>query len=269
MRFRSAILADILVMPALGGAERKVASLNVQILGGKVASRYAWAGNLAWTPDGRWLAFGGAPAGEETPGIWMVALNGPERRRLTTVSPRYFGDWAPAFTSDGRSLAFIRERTLSDTAAYVAPLTDLSPTGPAEKVSLHANVLALAWKPDGTGLLLSSGPHLGLSRMYSVPFRAHTQPDARNLQLLSFGERARGISMARSGRVVYAAQFRDANIWRLALRSQDRRRRPRSPLPRWMKRRRTIRRTVSGSRLPRRVRAPRRSGWPMPTVQTP
>ena len=152
----------------------------------------------------------------------MVALNGPDKRRLTTVSTPNFGDWAPAFTSDGRFLAFIRERTLSDTAVYVQPLSQLSPTGPPQKVGLHANALGLAWKPDGSGLLVSSGSHLGLSRMYSVPFRARLPPDDRDSRLLSFGERARGISVARTGRVVYAAQFRDANIWRLALLSQDR-----------------------------------------------
>ena len=119
-------------------------------------------------------------------------------------------------------MAFIRERTLSDTAVYVAPLSNLSPTGPPQKVGLHANALGLAWKPDGSGLLVSSGSHLGLSRMYSVPFRARLAADDRDSRLLSFGERARGISVARTGRVVYAAQFRDANIWRLALFSQDR-----------------------------------------------
>ena len=85
VRYRSETIADILVIPALGGAERKVTSVNLQTLGGRSASHYGWTGDLAWTPDGKWLAFGGAPDGEETPGIWMVALNGPEKRQLTTV----------------------------------------------------------------------------------------------------------------------------------------------------------------------------------------
>ena len=221
VRYRSEILADIFVVPALGGAEQKVTSVNLQILGRRSAS-IEGTGNLAWTPDGKWLAFGGVVAGEETPGIWMVALNGLEKRRLTTVFSPNFGDRAPAFTSDGRFLAFIRERTLSDSAVYVEPLSQLSPTGPPQKVSLHANALGLAWKPDGSGLFVSSGSHLGLSRMYSVPFRARMPLDDRDSRLLSFGERARGISVARTGRVVYAAQFRDANMWRLGLLSQDR-----------------------------------------------
>jgi Tol biopolymer transport system component len=222
MRFTSEILADIFVIPALGGAERKVATVNLRDVRGRYGANYGWTGNLAWTPDGKWLVFGGAPGGDETRGIWMVALNGSDKRRLTTASTPNFGDWAPAFSSDGRSLAFIRERTLSDTAVYVTPLSNLSPTGPPQKVGLHANALGLAWKPDGSGLLASSAPHLGLSRMYSVPFRARLPADDRDARLLSFGERARGISVARTGRVVYAAQFRDANIWRLALFSQDR-----------------------------------------------
>ena len=39
---------------------------------------------------------------------------------------------------------------------------------------------------------------------------------------MSFGERAGGISISRGGRLVYATQFRDTNIWTLSLNGQDR-----------------------------------------------
>jgi hypothetical protein len=62
VRYRSEILADIFVIPALGGAERKVASGDLHGVRGKYATSYGWTGNLSWTPDGKWLGFGGAPA---------------------------------------------------------------------------------------------------------------------------------------------------------------------------------------------------------------
>ena len=179
--------------------------------------------NLAWTPDGKWLAFGGSPSDDEAPGIWLVATTGGERRRLTAVSASDWCDWAPAFTSDGRYVAFIRERTLSNSLVYVMRLSQLAPAGIPQEVSPQpANHLSIAWSPDGSSLLVASAGHFGLSRMYSIPFRPGRSADARDVRLLPFGERARTISVASNGRIVYAAQFRDANIWRMVFGLQNR-----------------------------------------------
>jgi Tol biopolymer transport system component/DNA-binding winged helix-turn-helix (wHTH) protein len=217
LRFRSESQADIFVIPALGGAERKVAVARMLRRG----TAFLGTRNLAWTPDGKWLAFGGSVSDNEAPGIWLVSATGGEQRRLTTLSPPDLCEWAPAFTADGRYLAFIRERTLSTALVFVLPLSQLAPLGPPQRVSPEpANVLSIAWKPDGSGLLVSSAGHFGLSRTYSVPFRPGRPLAASDLKPLPFGERARGITIAGNGRVVYAAQFRDANIWRIGLGSQ-------------------------------------------------
>ncbi len=219
--FRSESHADIFVLPALGGAERKIASVNFMARANKASVTHGWTGNLAWTPDSKWLAFGGAPSENEAPGLWLAALNGGEQRRLTTVSPPDFGDWAPAFTRDGKHVAFIHERTLSTSMVYVMPLSQFAPAGPPQRLTQDgASILGLAWKPDDSGILLSSAGHLGLSRTYMLPFAPRPAADPRNGRLLPFGERARGISVARNGRIVYAAQHRDANLWRVDLASR-------------------------------------------------
>ncbi len=223
-RSNSDISADVFVIPALGGAERKIATINPRGAGLSSAHRWKLPPNLAWTPDAKWIAFGGRASDDEEPGIWLVALEGGEKRRLTKIGGHEFGDWGPAFSPDGRNLAFIRERTLSASSVYVLPLSStLVPVGLPKKVTRErAAVQGLAWMSDGSGLVFSSAGHLGLSRMQSITLAAAEAEPAHEPQPLPFGEHATGFSISRSGRIVYAAEFRDTNLWKLALSGPDR-----------------------------------------------
>ena len=143
------------VIPALGGAERKVATVSLR--GGRLASsdHLKFPTNLTWTPDAKWIAFGGRPSDDETPGIWLIAADSSQKRRLTQVTGHEFGDWGPAFSPDGRKLAFTRQRTLSASAVYVLPLSsEFTPAGAPERLTREsAAIQGLAWTPDGSGLV--------------------------------------------------------------------------------------------------------------------
>jgi Tol biopolymer transport system component/DNA-binding winged helix-turn-helix (wHTH) protein len=224
-RLNSDVSADVFVIPALGGAERKVATISVRGAGVSSAQHWKLPPNLTWTPDAKWIAFGGRVSEDEAPGIWLIAVDGTEKRRLTQIGSREFGDWGPVFSADGRKLAFMRELTMSASAVYVLPLSSaLIPVGPPKRVTRESTaVQGLAWIPDGSGLVFSSGGHLGLSRMQRITLAAAGAKQVDQPQPLPFGEHAAGISISRSGRLVYSAQFRDTNIWKLALRGSDRR----------------------------------------------
>jgi len=116
LRFNTSISADVFVIPALGGPEHRVATISVRRQGTAMYSnrlKFAQtAGDLAWTPDGKWIAFGGRPVDDEAPGIWLIAADGTEKRRLTRVGGQALGDWTPSFSPDARTLAFVREGSL-------------------------------------------------------------------------------------------------------------------------------------------------------------
>ena len=214
--------ADLFVVPALGGAERRVATIAPSYL----TPRLRPMSDLAWTPDGKWIAAGIVSSPTEPPGIWLLEVDGQKRQRLTTSQPsssapnESFGDVSPAFSSDGRRMAFIRETGPAINAIYVLPLSpDLTPAGSPVKVvsDTRAGVLGLAWTPDDRGLVFASGGHLGPSRLHRIALSPETSASLGPPEILPFGEQANALSIARTGRVVYSTQFRDTDFRRLDL----------------------------------------------------
>ena len=225
LRFTSERDAELMVIPALGGAERKIAT---------VYPVHSWDRpfpNLAWTPDGRWLAFGGALSRDGPRGIWLLAADGKENqeKRQVTEAPgdTDTGDFSPAPSPDGTHIAFIRERTFSRSAVFVVPLTAGGVTaGRAVQLTPESwNVNGVAWTADGGDLLFSWGGHFGQSRLSRI--RATSTPGGFGHPTpLPFGDQATALAVSKSGRVVYSAQFRDTALYEVPLSGNSHR-----PLP--------------------------------------
>lgn len=94
-------------MPALGGAERRVASFVLD------SSRRST--RLSWSPDGKWVMIGGKLSASEPFGLWLMEIDGAETRRLTAPpSPDWQADFGPVFSPDGRRIAFIRTKATNN-----------------------------------------------------------------------------------------------------------------------------------------------------------
>jgi DNA-binding winged helix-turn-helix (wHTH) protein len=102
LRRSSTDTADLVVVPAAGGPEHKVAETREQPW---FSPRRPTA--LAWAPDGRWIAASHRDPGDSSEGIYLFSLAG-QRRRLTMPPPGFHSDRMPSFSPDGRTLAFIR-----------------------------------------------------------------------------------------------------------------------------------------------------------------
>src|SRR5262249_7922879 len=88
-RLNNSGLPDVWVVPARGGTPRKVLSE---------------AADPAWSPDSRLLAY----ANRTTNTIWVADANGSNARALTTESNPFKAHVQPAFSRDGRQVAFVR-----------------------------------------------------------------------------------------------------------------------------------------------------------------
>jgi Tol biopolymer transport system component/DNA-binding winged helix-turn-helix (wHTH) protein len=96
--------AGIFIVPALGGVERKLISTH-------------WDGSyvrylrprIAWARDGELMAYSDIPGPGESPSIFLVRLDSLQPTRLTHPPNGLGGDFNPAFSDDGRRIAFIRD----------------------------------------------------------------------------------------------------------------------------------------------------------------
>jgi Tol biopolymer transport system component len=212
LRRTSESTAELIVMPALRGAEERIATISPGY------SRNRPFNNLSWTPDGKWLAFGGALSPDGARGIWLIAAAGGETRRLTETVGGGIGDVSPVPSPDGRQMAFIRERITNRSAVFVLPLTsDRRPNGtPTEVTSASWGLQGLAWMPDGRGLLFSWGGHGAPSRLRRISILPGESGIAAP-ELLPFGDQATALSISRSGRIVYSTQLRDVELFEIPL----------------------------------------------------
>ena len=209
LRFKSREHVIVLVMPALGGAERKLAEIKVSLI--------KYPATLAWTPDGNGLAIGGRFSDSEPWGIQVISTETGERRRLTTANSDMRFDYGPAFSSDGRALAFIRSEALTDGAVYIQRLTaDLRPDGDAKAVMQdHVPVFSVGWIGDHK--LAYSAGHEGLSNLRTIDLAHDREAPRGQPRSPGFGEGAIGLSVSRNGHLVYARQLQEVDLWRLEL----------------------------------------------------
>jgi Tol biopolymer transport system component/DNA-binding winged helix-turn-helix (wHTH) protein len=201
--------ADLMLVPPLGGPERRLADMS------------GTAEGPGWTPDGKWVAIPqmDTPLGSS---IWAIAIDTGERRRLTTFAARAgegrypLGDSRPAFSPNGRSLAFCRKVNDSVYELFVQPLTrDLRPDGEARLVSdrPYAYVDGLVWTPDGRDIVYSAGMFL-----WRVAASGRQAP-----RRLGYPAAVLGTAIARTtSRLSYVWWLTNVNIWRQDLRTGER-----------------------------------------------
>lgn len=117
-------------------------------------------GHASWSPDGRWVAFTRQRAAEPGPAglppdhvasdIWMVSRDGRVERNLTD-SPGTTYEEAPAWSPDGRSIAFVRGFSDRDNWDLWTMKTDGSGQrrifGFAEKYAMTEQIYWLDWAP--------------------------------------------------------------------------------------------------------------------------
>jgi serine/threonine protein kinase len=214
----------LVLVPALGGAERRLAEVSgnpflVDSIGKAVA----------WSADSSTLVATAAGADAERPGLFAFSVATGAKRRLTLLPPRAWMDTGPAFSPDGRILAFIRFSSFGISDVWLLPLdAHLQPAGEARRLTfLRRFVNAPVWTADGRRIVFGSGSLTdGIERLFAVDVSASPNTPRTSAHATPILERGAFASMARlpsryHSRMVFAQSHSDTGIWRIDVRNQQ------------------------------------------------
>ena len=143
---------SILIMPALGGTERRVYRGPDHLGGG-----------LSWSPDGSSIAFSESHSSDPTR-AWISALSLSDSSiKVISSPPPGWLDRAPSYSPNGALLAFIRSAVAGvSNDLYVLPTNG----GPAKRLTFDHRPMtgSLAWTSDSREIIFASarGAQMGL-----------------------------------------------------------------------------------------------------------
>ncbi len=200
----------VFLVPAIGGPERKLTEINSWLEaaaeGWPVGESFA---TIAWHPDGKWLAF------LDQDSIWMFSVDTGEKRRLT-FPPAGKSDFHPAFSPDGKSLAFSRALATYVSEIYLLALSDdLTPKAEPKQLTFgHRYSRWPVWTANGIEIIFSFWVfgESEQSELLRLPVTEGGPPHP----LLGTSVQGRHPAISRRGdRLAYTRFVEDENIWRI------------------------------------------------------
>ena len=201
---RLAEKSAVYLIPPLGGPERKLAEVNA----------INYGSSLDWSPDGKSLAAVDRCGSQEPCSLSLISIETGEKQKLTfppTEHAEYNGDTNPAFSPDGKTLAFIRIGSLGVSDVYLAPVSG----GEPRRLTFdNMTAIGLTWTADGREIIFRSNRG-GYPTLWRIPAVGGT-PEL----LPAVGDEAIEPAISHQGqRLVYTRRMMDSNIWRIEMSS--------------------------------------------------
>lgn len=192
----------VYLIPALSGPERKLAEVA------RFESHLLIYGcGLSWSPDGKSLAVADRSSEAEPFGLFLLSVETGDKQRLTSPPAGYSGDYGPAFSRDGKRLAFARNAGGSSDL-YVMSLSG----GEPQRLTFSSSyIFGLTWTADGSEIVFSTmGQSLDSANLWRIPAAGGT-PE----RMEAVGQRAINPVASRQGnRLAFVQVLSDLNIWR-------------------------------------------------------
>jgi Tol biopolymer transport system component/DNA-binding winged helix-turn-helix (wHTH) protein len=190
----------IYLIPSFGGNERRIYT----------GPAGAFPRSLSWAPSGEVLAFSESSADRTHARISQLSIGDSSIRPLTLPSDREI-DYAPAFSPDGLTLAFVRSAVTGDLSdLYTMPAKG----GEAKRITYLNRGIAmqLSWTADSGEIVFCSDPR-GAITLWRVAASGGTPRPIEGV-----GAGACGPAISRKGHeLAYQHELSRDGIWRLKL----------------------------------------------------
>ncbi|MEZ2345580.1 DPP IV N-terminal domain-containing protein [Terriglobus sp. RCC_193] len=161
-------------------------------------------GALTWSPDGESLAFPDHAGSNPSSSIVLLNLKTLQSQVLTTPPDGWEGDLTPAFSPDGRRIAFSRASETAVRDLYWIAVTG----GPVHQITHDsAGIDSLAWFPDGKSVVFSSNRG-GKSALWRVFLRG-----GKPARMPIGTEDAAQPTVSRAGNILRVAYTQGSAIW--------------------------------------------------------
>ena len=178
--------SGVFEIPAIGGPERKLASATFT---------YTPVMSMSWSNDGRLLTYGD--------GDGVMHLLDHENGELTTLAHPAECDrgWSPAFSPDGKRIAFLCERN----NLFFVFVTRPDSTGVRQITNEDVGPQNLAWTADGKRLLLTNPRTNQLLEM--------DMENGKQAPLVFAQDGSQPAVPRSGGRLGYTRSFENVDIW--------------------------------------------------------
>jgi Tol biopolymer transport system component len=210
----SGAATDVLLVPAIGGPERRIATLH--------SSRGA---RLSWTPDAKWLILSLRDSPTEPYAIWALSSETGERRRMLSPPSTVVqkdddsqGDLVQGLSPEGQTVVFNRSLSIGVCELYALRLTPgLEPAGKPWRVTdrRYNRFYGAAWT-DEKEIVYSAND--GMPRLFRVPVSGGASP--QRLAWAAPWAELPAVTRAQS-RLAYTSVLRSANLWRFDLQTGE------------------------------------------------
>jgi serine/threonine protein kinase/Tol biopolymer transport system component len=197
------------VVPSLGGQERLITKLIHE------RQPLFTFPDLDWTQDGKGILI--SDTTEPSAPLVTVSIDTGEKKRITSPPPKSWGDFSPRLSPDGRRLAFIRQVRLGLSEIMILGYPPKLAEEPVRLIqnSFGERLSPDAWTADGRELIVSGNSGNDQVAPGTI---SRIMVTRGNPAPIPFLEGANHASVAGvGGRLAYQYEFRDMNLWRVAI----------------------------------------------------
>ena len=222
---RSGDRGTLYLISPLGGGERKLAEVGI--------------GRLSWSPGGRNIAFVDRKSPKDPSSIWSLSVETLEKKQVTFPDVSCVGDSWPAFSADGRYLAFVRRFEEVRSALYFMDLRG----GDPKLVTNYNSPDQPCWTADSREIVFTTLPDIGESALWRI-----SGDGGEPSRIPTRGESAYSPTVSRN-RLAYVNLTYNCEVWRLELTGEEAIKPPSRPLFAWSSWEANPRISPDGSRI--------------------